>query len=216
MRCKLNRITYANPFKGSNYKKSIHANYACELTYADVRCSASLKELLIAMTQKTARQRITAVDAKAHKFLMREEERPFAGSDFLKKYKNQLVSSQVNKSITRIVIDNFSAEYGGTYKENHNYVNRVSKPIVENKSTIRYENYSTTYQSKAPVFKTNTLNNASGVNSLKSQMMKYRRVKMDSGRLVGRNGTEATRENTGFTNALLKFKTTKVTPSTFR
>lgn len=68
MRCKLTRLTFTNPFKGSTYKESIHANYECALSYYKVRCSTHLKDLLMHMTQKDPRNRVTASTAKNHRF----------------------------------------------------------------------------------------------------------------------------------------------------
>ena len=118
-------------------------------------------------------------------------------------------------------MDNYSAELGNTYKENCDYENQQTRAYIDNKSTIRFENHSGNYHTKAqaPTFKPNTLSNASGVSSIKSQMMKYRKVKCVASKYssIGtRNGSEVQRETTGYSNALLRFRNLKQVPSTFR
>lgn len=105
------------------------------------------------------------------------------------------------------------------HKENQNTGNKTCRVYVDDKSLIRVENHSTTYQRKTPVFKLNTLNNATGVNSIKSQLMKYRKVKLESvkGEVSKlRDGQDSARMGTAYTNALLKFKNLKQAPNTFR
>lgn len=127
-----------------------------------------------------------------------------------------------------MVLDNFSAEYRTVTKENYNYENRTCRAHIENKPIIRFENHSPLNCYKPTLFTRNAMadlnGNGSGVNStLKSQMMKYRKVKLDEGRnkqiLVSgsclKNGVEGTKEG-GYSNALLRFRNLKYVPSTFR
>ena len=123
--------------------------------------------------------------------------------------------------MTRLTLDNFSADIGNTHKENFNYENKTFKPFPESRPTIHAENHSSTYQSKPATFKLNTLSNASGVSSIKTQMMKYRKLKVDSAKLGNsgaRNGAESGRDSNAYSNALLRFKNLKYGqgPNTFR
>ena len=64
MKCKLIRLCFKNPFRRKDYKTSIRLNYACKLDYNDINCNSHIKSLLIKMTSKNPKTRISAIEAR--------------------------------------------------------------------------------------------------------------------------------------------------------
>lgn len=64
MKCKVIRLCFKNPFRRKDYKTSIRLNYACKLDYDEIHCNSHIKSLLIKMTSKNPKTRISAIEAR--------------------------------------------------------------------------------------------------------------------------------------------------------
>ena len=139
------------------------------------------------------------------------------------------INSQVNKYGTRLTLDNISTDYWSASKEGSVYGSNSAKNKNNNRPFIRFENQSPLNGSNKSLLKKaphNLLSNRedSSLSTLRTQLMKYRRITLDHGPPVPREVqttrakyiTRDNRDHNGYSNALGRFRDLKNGYSTYR
>lgn len=137
--------------------------------------------------------------------------------------------SQVDRPASRLVLENLSAEYRTTAKENYNFENKTCKAYLATKPLTRLESHTPLAQQKPVVLKDSTLGNTTShttgtTSALKSFLARYKKPNTEPAKSINtpthyvglRHVVETHRESVGYTSALMRFRNLKHVPNTFR